>query len=92
MSRRPVSRLLLASGAALALAACQSPEGKRTRGSPSRGADPNNRDLVVEMHGGSRMYYDTPCLMPTDECTGPLPASGLPGDFPEPDTTEIRRS
>jgi hypothetical protein len=61
--------------------ACQSPEGKRQRGD-GLGGDINNRDPVVEMHAGSRMYYDTPCLLPDEECTGPRPASGLPGDFP----------
>ena len=81
MTRRLLHAVL--APAALALAACGSPEAERTRGG-GRGADVNNRDAVIEMHQGSRMYYDTPCLIPDKQCTGPLPASGLPGDFPEP--------
>ena len=69
---------------ALAIAGCQSPEASRTRGGDNLGADIRNRDPVIEMHAGSRMYYATPCLLPDDSCIGPLPASGLPGDFPEP--------
>jgi hypothetical protein len=72
-----------------ALAACGSPEAGRARGG-GPGADVGNRDPVVEMHEGSRMYYDTPCLMPEDECTGPAQASGLPGDFPDRPAKERR--
>ena len=79
MSRLLYTGLALAP---LALAACGSPEAERSRGG-GKGADTNNRDAVIEMHQGSRMYYRTPCLIPDKECTGPLPASGLPGDFPE---------
>lgn len=82
MSGARLSHLLLA-GAALALAGCASPEASRQRGG-GRGSDIGNRDAVIEMHGGSRMYYDTPCLIPDKECTGPMPASGLPKDFPQP--------
>ena len=82
MNRSRSLRLLAAAGT-LALGACGSPEAERTRGG-GRGADTNNRDAVIEMHQGSRMYYDTPCLIPDKQCTGPLPASGLPGDFPAP--------
>ena len=70
-------------GAAIALAGCASPEAQRTRGGGS-GADIHNRDPLIEMHAGSRMYFETPCLLPEESCTGPAPASGLPGDFPEP--------
>ncbi len=76
------ARLAVAIVAALALGACASPEAGRARGG-GRGADADNRNPVVRMHAGSKMYYKTPCLMPDDECTGPRPASGLPGDFPE---------
>ena len=77
-------------GCALGVAACHSPEASRARGG-GRGADVGNRDPVVQMHAGSRVYYDTPCLMPDKKCTGPLPASGLPGDFPDKrDTTRAR--
>jgi hypothetical protein len=69
--------------AALAATACRSPEGKRARGG-GPGADLGNRGRVVQMHAGSRMYFETPCLLPEDRCTGPRPASGLPGDFPAP--------
>ena len=68
--------------AVIASAACRSPEASRSRGGGS-GADVRNRDPVVEMHAGSRMYNRTPCLLPNDKCTGPKPASGLPGDFPQ---------
>ena len=66
----------------IALSACDSPEADRARGG-ARGADVNNRNAVVEIHAGSRMYYDTPCLMPDDECTGPPSVSGLPQHFPD---------
>ena len=72
--------LLLVGG--LMVAACASPEADRARGG-ARGADVGNRDAVVKIHGGSRMYYDTPCLMPDDECTGPPSVSGLPEHFPD---------
>lgn len=68
--------------AALALAACGSPEADRARGG-ARGADIGNRKAIVEIHEGSRMYYGTPCLMPDDECTGPRAVSGLPEHFPD---------
>lgn len=82
MTPRIHPRLAMAGVAVLALGACASPEAGRARGG-GRGADANNRNAVVQMHAGSKMYYKTPCLMPDDECTGPRPASGLPGDFPE---------
>jgi hypothetical protein len=45
--------------AALALAACASPEATRMRaGGP--GADVGNRGRVVEMHGGSNPFWQTP--------------------------------
>lgn len=88
-ARRPgvVAALVLAG--AMILASCASPEGDRVRGGGTRGADVGNRNRVVEMHAGSKMYYDTPCLMPDDECSGPPAVSGLPGDFP--DTKRKRR-
>jgi hypothetical protein len=70
-------------GAALALTACTSPEAQRGRGG-GPGGDVRNRDPIVQMHAGSRMYFETPCLLPEERCTGPRQASGLPGDFPEP--------
>ena len=66
-----------------AVAACTSPEASRTRGG-GPGADVRNRDPIVEMHGGSKMYHETPCLLPDEKCPSPPPASGLPGDFPDP--------
>ena len=69
--------------AAVAATACRSPEAERTRGG-GPGADVRNRDPVVQLHAGSRMYFKTPCLLPDEQCTGPRPASGLPGDFPTP--------
>jgi hypothetical protein len=82
MTRCPGS-VVLALSAVIVAGACTSPEATRRRGG-SAGADVRNRDRVVQMHAGSRMYYDTPCLMPDERCTGPQQASGLPGDFPQP--------
>lgn len=70
-------------GAAMALIGCVSPEAQRTRGG-GPGADIRNRGPNVEMHAGSKMFHDVPCLLPSNACTGPAPMSGLPGDFPEP--------
>jgi hypothetical protein len=67
---------------ALAAAACRSPEASRSRGG-GPGADVGNRDPMVELHGGSRMYHDTPCRMPDEKCTGPGQKSGLATEFPE---------
>lgn len=59
-------------------AACTPPEAKRVRGG-GPGADPGNRDPVVEMHGGSNMYWETPCRTTVEaECPGPLPVAGVP--------------
>jgi hypothetical protein len=74
--------LLGAAAAWVALGGCRSPEAGRARGG-GPGADVGNRDPVVEMHEGSKMYYDTPCLMPSDKCTGPGQASGASGEFPD---------
>jgi hypothetical protein len=77
------ARVTLAIVSAIALAACASPEASRVRGGAGRGADVGNRNPVVRMHAGSKMYYDTPCLMPDDECSGPPAVSGLPDVFPD---------
>ena len=63
--------------AAMILAACTPPEAARTRGG-GPGADTGNRDAVVEMHGGSNMYWKTPCKATEAQCPGPLPAAGTP--------------
>ena len=42
-----------------ALAGCDSPEATRTRGS-GPGADVGNRPKIVEMHEGSRPFWETP--------------------------------
>jgi len=55
------------------LAGCVSPEARRERGTGA-GADIGNRGDVVEMHEGSVIYANTPCLTTLPECTGPLPA------------------
>jgi hypothetical protein len=47
-----------------ALAACDSPETRRTRGA-GPGADVGNRTKVVEMHQGSQPFWKTPDLIPT---------------------------
>ena len=52
--------LLLAS---MVVAGCESPEARRSRGG-GPGADSQNRAEVVEMHAGSRQYFDTPVLIP----------------------------
>ena len=57
------------------VAACASPEAKRTRGG-GPGADPGNHSTVVELHAGSKMYYNTPCRTPKVKCSGPLPNAG----------------
>jgi len=89
-----IARSSMQVGAALAiaslmvLASCDSPEADRVRGG-ARGADVGNRDPVVKTHAGSKMYHDTPCLMPDDECNGPPSVSGLPEEFPD---TKRKRS
>jgi hypothetical protein len=45
-----------------ALAACDSPETRRTRGGGS-GADVGNRTKVVEMHQGSQPFWKTPQII-----------------------------
>jgi hypothetical protein len=77
-------RTAFALASVMILAACGSPEADRTRGGAGRGADVGNRNPVVQTHAGSKMYYDTPCLMPDDECSGPPAVSGLPEEFPDP--------
>jgi hypothetical protein len=51
----------------LALTACGSPEAARKRGGGA-GADPGNRDAVVELNGGAQPYHDTPCKQSDDAC------------------------
>lgn len=56
-----MTRVAIALFAALALAACTSPEATRLRaGGP--GADVGNRGPVVAMHQGSQPYWHTPHL------------------------------
>ena len=62
---------------------CQPPESRRVAG--GAGADVGNRAPNVELHSGSRMYSKTPCLLPKEQCPGPLPLSGLTTDFPPPE-------
>lgn len=76
---RLVARWLILATIGTAALACQGPEAERQRGG-GPGGDIRNRPPVVEMHAGSRMYFETPCLLPEEECTGPRPASGFPGD------------
>jgi hypothetical protein len=45
-----------------ALAACDSPETRRTRGA-GPGADVGNRTKVVEMHQGSQPFWKTPQII-----------------------------
>lgn len=57
--------------ALLAVAACTSPEATRERGG-GPGADPGNRDVIVEMHEGAEPYHATPCRMTDVECPEPV--------------------
>jgi hypothetical protein len=52
---------------ALSIAACSSPEAHRTRGGGA-GADPGNRNPIVEIHQGAEPYHDTPCRTTDVEC------------------------
>jgi hypothetical protein len=70
------SALLLALLAA-GLAACESPEARRTRGA-GPGADVGNRRPVVDMHQGAQPYYKTPCVIIQDQCPKSPPTSGIP--------------
>ena len=51
-------------GLFLSLVGCTSPEATRARGS-GPGADVGNRGEIVEMHEGSKPFYETPELIPT---------------------------
>lgn len=56
----------------LTLGACASPEATRVRGG-GPGGDVGNRGADIEMHEGSVIYAETPCLTTLPECNGPLP-------------------
>lgn len=71
-STRRLVRLGSAALAAVALAACESPESERARGG-GPGADVGNRDPVVEMHAGSVIYFNVPCNTTLPRCNGPMP-------------------
>jgi hypothetical protein len=58
------------------LVACAPPETTRVQGGGS-GADIGNRSPIVELHAGLEIYPDQRCALRGDECTGPLPVSGL---------------
>jgi len=62
MAVKRVALLLL-----ICAAGCWSPEADRKRGGDP-GADPGNRNAVVEMHQGARPYHDTPCRMTDVKC------------------------
>ena len=49
--------------ACITLAGCESPEATRTRGG-GPGGDTGNRPADVNMHEGSRPYWETPVLIP----------------------------
>ena len=63
--RRALLRCALA--CIIAAAACTSPEATRTRGG-GPGADPGNRDGIVEIHQGAEPFHDTPCRMTDVTC------------------------
>jgi hypothetical protein len=71
MAPRPIATSLV-----LLLAACAPPETTRVQGGGS-GGDIGNRSALVEMHAGSEIYPDERCALRGEECTGPLPRSGL---------------
>ena len=71
-------RLLL--GSLFVLAACSSPEARRTRGG-GPGADVKNWGRPVELHAGAQPFHETPCVTEI-ECSGP-PA--VFGRTPPPD-------
>jgi hypothetical protein len=52
-------------GLFLVLGGCTSPETRRTRGG-GPGADVGNRGEIVEMHEGSKPFYETPKIIPTE--------------------------
>lgn len=74
MAKRRMGVLI---AAAAGLVACTPPEAARVRGG-GPGADLGNRDAVVELHGGSNMYWKTPCKATKAQGPGPLPAAGTP--------------
>jgi len=51
-------------GLLLSLAGCTSPEATRARGG-GPGADVGNRGEIVELHEGSKPFYETPGIIPT---------------------------
>ena len=57
------------------VAACTSPEATRVRGG-GPGADAGNRRTLTETQGRARIYYGTPCRLPTS-CAGAM-ASAVP--------------
>lgn len=52
-------------GALLLAGGCVSPEARRTRGG-GPGADPQNRPAHVQMHEGSRPFWETPVLIESE--------------------------
>jgi hypothetical protein len=58
---------VLVLAALVGAAACASPEAARERGG-GPGADPGNRDAIVEIHQGAEPYHGTPCRMTDVEC------------------------
>jgi hypothetical protein len=51
----------------LLFGSCTSPEASRERGG-NPGADPGNRDVIIEIHQGAEPYHKTPCRMTDVEC------------------------
>lgn len=74
MRRRRLVLALLS----LSLAGCASPEASRVRGG-GPGGDLGNHDRVVDVHGGAKMYYRTPCRTVNVKCSGPMPVFGASG-------------
>ncbi|MBL0420614.1 hypothetical protein JI739_09690 [Ramlibacter sp. AW1] len=59
-------RALLVIAFVALLSACESPEATRTRGGGPGGDIGNRPESTVRMHEGSRPYYHTPRLVPTE--------------------------
>ena len=64
---------------ALSTVACNSPEAARKRG-VGAGADPGNRNRIVETHQGAQPYHDTPCRMTDVECPKQKPSPATKRD------------
>jgi hypothetical protein len=63
--RIPLGMLL---AACITLSGCESPEATRARGG-GPGGDTGNRPADVKMHEGSRPYWETPVVIPSESAS-----------------------